>query len=203
MSPDIISWIAVGMILVSTSIIILHADWRIALAALAVQYLAAFWLVTRHLPTAMGSAKLIAGWMVVASVGMTRLNIAILDSEEINPWPRGQWFKAAMMGMVAIITIGVTPGIETAVPGMGMPVIAGGILLIGAGIIHLGLTSDLLRITLGLLTVLAGFEILYAALESSILVTGLLALINLGIGISGSYLMIAGSIPLETGEEEL
>jgi hypothetical protein len=48
---------------------------------------------------------------------------------------------------------------------------------------------------------LTGFEILYAAIESSILVAGLLAVINLGLGIAGSYLLIAGTSPIETEEE--
>ena len=68
--------------------------------------------------------------------------------------------------------------------------------------IHLGVTSDILRVTLGLLTMLTGFEVLYAAVESSILVAGLLALTNLGLGIAGSYLLVAGSIPLEVEDEE-
>jgi hypothetical protein len=49
---------------------------------------------------------------------------------------------------------------------------------------------------------LTGFEILYAAVESSILVAGLLAVTNLGLGIVGSYLLIAGSYPPEPEEEE-
>ena len=48
---------------------------------------------------------------------------------------------------------------------------------------------------------LAGFEIIYAAVESSILVTGFLAVTNLGLGIVGSYLLVAGSTPLENEEE--
>jgi hypothetical protein len=48
---------------------------------------------------------------------------------------------------------------------------------------------------------LTGFEILYAAIESSILVAGLLAVTNLGLGIAGSYLLLAGTSPLETEDE--
>jgi len=203
MPPDTFSWIAVTAIFVATSTILLHPDWRIVLAALALQYISTFWLVTRHLPLAMGSAKLITGWMVVAIVGMTRLNATNMASDETALWQRGQWFKAVMLGIAAVITLGVTPSIETAVPGIGLPVVAGGILLIGSGIILLGLNSDFLRITVGLLTVLAGFEILYSALESSILVTGLLAIINLGVGMVGSYLMTAGSIPFEPDGDDL
>jgi hypothetical protein len=107
-----------------------------------------------------------------------------------------------LMGIVALVALGATPRIETAIPGLGMPVIAGGLLLIGAGVAHLGVTSDLLRVSLGLLTMLTGFEILYAAVESAILVTGLLAAINLGLGVLGSYLLMAGSVPLTSEEED-
>ena len=42
-----------------------------------------------------------------------------------------------------------------------------------------------------LLTALAGFEIIYAAIETSVLVTGLLAGINLGLALVGAYLIIS------------
>lgn len=200
MSTEIISWIAVTSILFTTTIMLMNMDWRISLGALALQYLALFWLVTRHLPFAMGSAKLITGWMVVVVLGMTRLGLTHAEEEE-SFFPRGQAFRIALMGIVALVTAGAAPSIETAIPGLGLPVIAGGLLLIGGGIIHLGVTTNLLRVILGLLTMLAGFEILYAAIESAILVTGLLAVVNLGLGIVGSYLLLAGSTPLESEEE--
>lgn len=199
MSIDIVSWITVGMILATSTTILINRDWRVSLGALAVQYLAAFWLVTRHLPFVMGSAKLITGWMVVAVLGMTRLSLSTAENEETF-WPRGQWFRIILMCIVALVAAGSTPRIETVIPGIGLQVIAGSLLLIGAGVVHLGVTSDLLRVVLGLLTLLTGFEILYAAVESSILVAGLLAITNLGLGIVGSYLLIAGSSSTETEE---
>lgn len=203
MVSDIVSWISVVLTLATSTTILISRDWRISLGALALQYLAAFWLVTRHLPFAMGSVKLITGWMVVAILGMTRLSLTNLDPTEQDAfYPRGASFRMALMGIVALVALGATPRIETAIPGLGMPVIAGGLLLIGAGVAHLGVTSDLLRVVLGLLTMLTGFEILYAAVESAILVTGLLAAINLGLGVLGSYLLMAGSVPLTSEEEE-
>ena len=44
---------------------------------------------------------------------------------------------------------------------------------------------------LALLTVLSGFEVIYAGVESSTLVAGLLAGINLGLALVGSYLLVA------------
>ncbi|MCQ3937327.1 MAG: hypothetical protein DPW18_09800 [Chloroflexi bacterium] len=199
---EIVSWIAVALIFITATAILISRDWRISLGALAVLYLAAFWLVTRHLPFAMSTAKLIAGWMVVATLGMTRLSLVEAEGQEQDTFfPRGIWFRITLMGIVALVTAGAAPNVEAAIPGMGIPVIAGGLLLIGGGVIHLGVTSDMLRVILGLLTLLAGFEILYAAVESAILVTGLLAVVNLGLGILGSYLLTAGSSPLESEEE--
>jgi hypothetical protein len=48
-----------------------------------------------------------------------------------------------------------------------------------------------MRVIVGLLTVLSGFEIIYAAIESSVLVTGLLAGVNLGLALVGAYLLIS------------
>ena len=73
----------------------------------------------------------------------------------------------------------------------GLAVSAGGLLLIGMGLLHLGVTDRILQVTIGLMTVLAGFEILYTAVESSTLVAALLAVVNLGLGLAGSYLLIA------------
>jgi hypothetical protein len=65
--------------------------------------------------------------------------------------------------------------------------------------LHLGLTTSPLRVILGLLTVLGGFEVIYAALEGSILVAGLLAAITLGLAMIGAYLISVSS--LEEAEE--
>jgi hypothetical protein len=201
MALDIISWISVGLILVTSTVVLANRDWRVSLGALAVQYLAAFWLVTRHLPFVMGSAKLITGWMVVSALGMTRLGLSSAEEEEKSVLPRGLWFRLVLIFVVALVVAGATSRIESAIPGLGLPVIAGSLLLIGAGAIHLGMTSDTLNVILGLLTLLTGFEILYAAIESSILVTGLLAVTSLGLGIAGSYLLVAGTLPAEMEDE--
>ncbi len=70
----------------------------------------------------------------------------------------------------------------------------GSFLLIGFGILQLGLTSHPLRVIIGLLTALSGFEVIYAAIESSNLVTGLLAGVNLGLALAGAYMLVAPSM---------
>jgi hypothetical protein len=199
---DLFSWAVVLLILLASAIMLTNRDWRIQLGALAMEYLAAFWLVTRHLPFAIGSAKLVSGWMVVATLGVTRLSLSTNMEESETLGPRGQRYPAILIGVVALAAAGATPRIEAVIPGMGLQVIAGGLLLIGVSLIQLGLSADIFRVILGLLTMLIGFEIIYAAVENSILVAGLLAVTNLGLGLVGSYLLIADSPSRSNVEEE-
>ena len=192
MAADVFSWLVVALILLASGAMLVSRDWRIQLGALALQYLSASWLVSRHLPFSMASAKLVTGWMVVAALGMTRLSLTNPEEAKSPFGSRGQWFSLILVGIVALVTLGATARIESVIPGMGVQVIAGGLLLIGTGLIHLGITSDILRVTLALLTLIMGFEIIYAAVESSILVAGFLAIINLGLGLAGSYLLTSG-----------
>jgi hypothetical protein len=193
MITEIISWIAVILILLAASGLLLSRDWRWSMGLLAVIYLSAFWMVARHWPVGMAAVKLVTGWMVTAALGMTRLGITKDESTVESFWPRGLWFRVFLAGIVILLTAAAVPRIEAIIPGLGLQVVAGGLLLIGLGLIHLGITGQILRVILGLLTMLAGFEIIYAAVESSILVAGMLAVVNLGLALAGSYLMMANS----------
>jgi hypothetical protein len=68
-------------------------------------------------------------------------------------------------------------------------VLQGGLILICVGLLHLGMTTRPMRVIIGLLTVLSGFEVLYAAVETSLLVAGLQALTTLGLALVGAYLL--------------
>ena len=103
--------------------------------------------------------------------------------------PQGRLFRLFAAAIIVILVVAITPQMEKVIPGIGRPVIAGGLLLAGMGLLHLGLTAEALRVTLGLLTVMAGFELLYATVETSILLAGLLSIVNLGLALAGAYLM--------------
>ena len=89
-----------------------------------------------------------------------------------------------------MIVIAGTIRVDTIIPGIGLPVLGSGLMLVGMGLLHLGTTSRTLRGILGLLTVLTGFEIIYTALESSIMVTAMLSVITLGLALIGSFFLI-------------
>ena len=199
MPLTLISWIVVGLLLVTSVGLLLSRDWRWSLGFLAAQYLGMFWLVTLRWPFGLASVKLVTGWMASATLGVTRLGMSEREQADESAWPQGHPFRLFAAALVVILVIAATPQVEIMIPGISRPVIVGGLLLTGMGLLHLGITAEILRITLGLLTVLAGFEILYATVETSILLAGLLAIVNLGLALAGAYLMTAA--PQEEAEE--
>ena len=198
-----IAWIAVIMIIITSAGLLIVRDWRWSIILLAVQYLGMFILVLQHWPLGMASVKVVAGWMSAAVLGMTRSGLNVPDVDIEGIWPRGRLFRLFMAGMVLMIVAAVTPNVDTIVADAGYAVTGGSLILIGMGLLHLGTTSHFLRVVIGLMTVLSGFEIIYSAVEGSVLVAGLLAVINLGLALVGSYLLIAENAPDEEEVESL
>jgi hypothetical protein len=189
----IFAWIAVGVVILTSVSLLLTRDWRWSIGLLAIQYLGMFVLVLQHWPLGMASVKVVAGWMSAAILGMTYSNLSLVDPTEGDTLPRGRPFRLFAAGIVALIVVVVTPGVNTIMAEAGLAVTAGSLFLIGMGLLQLGITAHILRVTLGLITVLSGFEILYSAVEGSVLVAALLAVINLGLALVGSYLLIASN----------
>ena len=187
------AWIAVAVLIVASTGLLLVRDWRLTIILLAVQFLGMFILTLQHWPLGMASVKVVAGWMSAAILGMTRSGLSNEAVDEESTLPRGRLFRLFMAGIVVVLVTVVTPGVDTIMADAGFPVTSGSLLLIGMGLLHLGISSSILRVTIGLITVLSGFEILYAAVENSVLVAALLAVINLGLALVGAYLLIASN----------
>jgi hypothetical protein len=187
------AWMAVVVIVMTSAGLLFVRDWRWSIILLAVQYLGMFVLTLQHWPNGMASVKVVAGWMSAAIVGMTRSGLSNELEAEENSWPYGRLFRLFAAATVVLITSVVTPTVDTIMADAGFPVTNGGLVLIGMGLLHLGISAYVLRVSIGLMTILSGFEILYATVEGSVLVAALLAVINLGLALVGSYLLIASN----------
>jgi hypothetical protein len=193
MFPAIVAWAAVALVAATATGNLLTRDWRWSLGLLSAQYLGAAALAAQHWPLGMAAARLVAGWMATAALGMTLTGLATRQQAEEQSWPQGRAFRMLLAGMVFILAAVLTPRIENVIGGVGAPVIAGTIVLIGIGWLQLGSSDRVSRIVVGLLTVMAGFEVFYAAVEGSILVAGMLAVVTLGLGLVGAYLLTAAA----------
>jgi hypothetical protein len=182
-----INWVALFLAIVTSAGLLLSRDWRWSLGFLATQYLSAFWMVQLHWPVSMATAKLVTGWMACAVLGIAQLN-AYRDGERETSKPQGRLFHFFTAGVVLAVTFAVSERASTWL-GLDLPIAWCSLLLIGLGLLHLGITSDPFRVVISLLSILAGFEILYAAVESSILVTALLAVVTLGLALAGAFFL--------------
>ena len=195
---SILAWVGVLIVTVSSTGLLLSRDWRWDIGFLAAQYVGVGLLVAQHWPVGMAAVKLVTGWMTTAAIAMTLTSLPVPEEPEQGFWPEGRTFRVFLVGVVLVVALAATPRVQSVISGIGAPVVAGTIILAGVGLLQLGTSAQVLRVVVALLTVLAGFEVLYAALETSILVAALLAVVNLGIGLVGAYLLNA-SAPEEQG----
>jgi hypothetical protein len=189
----ILLWIAALVLAVTSVGLLLSRDWRWSLGLLAIQYFAAFWLVSVHWPLTMSAAKLVTGWMAAAVLGMTQINIKDNSADETS-WPEGRLFRIFAAGLFLVTVSAAANSLTTWLPDAGLSALWGALVLIGLGLLQLGITLHPLRVILGLLTTLLGFEVLYSTVENSILVAGLLAVVTLGLAMTGSYLLTLNSM---------
>jgi hypothetical protein len=181
----IMNWIALLAALVTSVGLVLHQNWRWGVGLLAVQYIGVFWLVQTHWPVSMAAVKLVTGWMACVILSMAKINVGAADEAE-ESWPQGRLFRIFSAGIIVAAAFALALRTSSWL-GLDLPLAWSSLLLVGMGLLQLGITAQPFRVILGLLTVLAGFEVLYAAVESSTLVAALLSVINLGLALTGAY----------------
>lgn len=188
-----LSPVAIGLLLFTSLSLLLSHDWRVSIASLGMQYLGVFMLVAISWPVSFAVIKLVAGWMSASILGVTRRSTRDLHTGD-RIWPTEWVFRTMAASLVVLAVFSLAPQTRDLVPNFNLYQVGGGFLLIGMGLLHHALTQHALQAMLGLMTILSGFEILYAVVESSTLVAGLLAIINLGIAFVGAYLLATHAV---------
>jgi hypothetical protein len=190
----IIQPLVVGaVILVSlTAVYILASrDWRYCIAALVVQYIGVFLLVYASWPVELAITKMVAGWMAGAILAMAMTSLPGNLREVGQSIKFGPFFRFFAAAILTLAISSLMRHSESWLSMISTPIRWGSFMLVAIGLLQISLTSYPLRVIMGLLTVLSGFEIIYAAIETSTLVTGLLAGVNIGLALVGAYLLIA------------
>lgn len=183
---DRLPTLAVIILAISTLALLLSRNWRWNIVALAFQYLGLFFLILQVWPLGLAAVKLVAGWMAGAVLSTAQPD-AHLVAESLQR-KSAFVFRLLISLLVWILVFSLSPIVNVLLQ-LPSTLIMGAMLLIIMGLVQLGVTTRPLRVLLGLLTTLAGFELLYGAVEKSVLVAGLLAIITIGLALVGSYLI--------------
>ena len=195
--------LVVGLILTASTLVIFN-DWRLSIAALAVQYVLAAALVAQIVVVQVAVVKALVGLLVVgilaytgreANFGRVRRPApapSALEAQAAAPASRFQFSTNFPFRVLAVVMFVVAAWYAAnqprfALPGLPLGVNIASYLLVALGLLDLGLTEEPMNAGMGLLTVLVGFEMLYAVFEQSLAVAALLAAVEFGVALAVSY----------------
>ncbi len=181
--------LAAGLLVVCGLWLLVVQDWRHGLAVLALQYAGAALLVAQSWPPLMALVKGLAGWMAVLIL-LTAARARRPDIRYAAAGVGGQAFRLLTAALVLLAALSLLPPLVQAVPGMRPLALLGAMWLVGSGLLQMGFSLHPLRAVMAWLTALTGFEIAYAAVERSVLMAALLALLHLALALAGAYLLL-------------
>jgi hypothetical protein len=202
-------------LLLTALIIFLAADWRVALAALLVQYVLVALALTGHMKVELVLVKLLTGSLVTAILYLSARRIRDAGSggraEETGPrffglhlgWtagPLGFPLRLLAALLVVLVTVRVFGHYRLTVVPMDLALMA--FWMAGMGMLGLVLSGNPLRVALAALTILAGFDLVYGTLEPSLALVGFVSAFYLLSALGFSYLTSVHTLASDRAEGE-
>lgn len=189
------NWINYPFILILTAglFLLLLADSRkMILIAFGSVLLMAFVINIQFWPFTFALTKLITGTMAIV---ILHFSPSISSQTVLGPGKTGIVFRATALAFGLVLISFSVSSISTFLS-LNPEQILISLFMMLCGFIQLGISQNPYRVFLGLLLVFQGFEIIYGSLESSLLINGMLAAVDLLVALVGSYL-IANSLKEE------
>ena len=198
-------WIVIGVGLCAALLVIL-ADWRLSLLAFAAQSVLLALLSTRLLPIEWAVLRMLVGGLIAVIWFISARRVRWGQRQAPARWwllRRGRGERWPLLSTVTLLRL-----LAVVLAGLVffrlqerfiLPVLPSDLVLACTwlwlmGFLAMGLSDEPLRAGLGLLTITAGFQLLYATLEPTALVIGLLGSLDLLLGLAVAYLMVAHGV---------
>jgi hypothetical protein len=175
-------------------------DWRVSIFTLTLHYVLAGFFLARVTRADIAIIKILVGAMICITLYITarradETKLALKSKEPAllqklpqsrlrleSGWP----FRL----LVAILGLAVVNNVveRIALPGASRETALACFILLTEGLLTLCLAEEPLKGGLGVLTVIIGFDLFYSGIEQSLIVVGLLGLVNFAIALSIAYL---------------
>jgi len=123
--------------------------------------------------------------------------VSLIKGQDRRQAPAATGFMFRVFAALLMILVAINLSRAVVLPGLPPNVNTSVFWLILAGLITLALTEDPIKVGHGLFTALVGFELFYATVENSLLLTGLWGAINLLIALAIGYLAVVRGTGLE------
>ncbi len=186
--------VLIGMMVTAAWGSLVAAQWRVLVAWLAVAQLGVFGLLWGPWSITQAAAWLVAGWLAAAILGLSQRTAPARP----EPFAPGDTLLRVALGVLGVlVALSLAPGALDWFPGADIPRAFGGLTMLVLGLLQVGLSYHPLRVIGGLLVVLGGFGVLYALLEQSLLMTALLAGLEITLALGCGYMMLMWSAAVE------
>ncbi|MBA4384594.1 MAG: hypothetical protein C0410_07640 [Anaerolinea sp.] len=169
-------------------------DWRRILIAYAVLYISAFAIIAQYWSFTFSLVKLITGLMSLVVMGISINRYYALPEKKTKS---ELIFRLIALSLIFILVAFMVYRISNYLS-IALEIVLAAMLLIGFGIFQLGITHESYKLFLAILVLFFGFELIFSANETSLLVNGLLAVVTMLVALMGSFMLIN---EFEEGEE--
>lgn len=165
---------------------LISEEWETSILSISLVYIAGFLILIQFWPFSFSLVKLVTGLMSLVILGVSfnsyhSLHLPVINGQKI--------FQLVALGLVYLI-LGFMAVRISGFLLLPLEIGIGALFAIGYGIIQLGMSHEPFKVFLALLIIIFGFEMVYSANEGSLLVSGLLAFISLGLAMTGGYLIM-------------
>ena len=183
------NWINLIPILIITAAciyIFITDDWRRILIAYAVLYILAFVIIAQYWSFTFSLVKLITGLMSLVVMG---ISINRYYSSPDKKMKSELLFRLIALCLIFILVVFMVYRISNYLS-ISLEIVLASLLLIGFGIFQLGITHEPYKLFLAILVLFFGFELIFSANETSLLVNGMLAVVTMLVALMGSFMII-------------
>lgn len=169
-------------------------DWRRVLFAYAILYISAFVIIAQYWSFTFSLVKLITGLMALVVMGISINRYYALPEKKLKS---ELVFRLIALSLIFILVAFMVYRISNYLS-IALEIVLAAMLLIGFGIFQLGITHESYKLFLAILVLFFGFELIFSANETSLLINGLLAVVTMLVALMGSFMLIN---EFEEGEE--
>lgn len=199
-------------LLVCVAVVMLFADWRLSLIALAGQYILVAILLSTLIPLQIAAVRMIAGGFVALMFFITAMRTqprrrraraqrdATPDEslQSFGEFTRGVFWMNLPFRIIALALVVMSViALSTQFVLLNAPTLfwVTGLWLAMGGLVTIALTRDALKLGMGLLFFTSGFGVIYLSIDNSLLIYGLLVISDPVIALVVSHI---ASVPVLT-----
>lgn len=180
---DVLFLILIAVIILSITTMALTDSARVTLAFLGVLYLCSFVLILQVWPLGLAAVHLLTGLLTVIIVNFYCSKITWQPSTPRNA------LDILLIVFVGVVAFALAPQVVVYLTEPLQHLVIGFFLFI-TGLLQAGTSQEEFRVFIGLLILTLGFQVIYAPLEGSALVTALISLVQIALALVGARILI-------------